>query len=391
MAETPPRSPLLPGRDSPSSASNVLPGEPLRIEQSWQQVHQLLANRYEQANTIAELGGLSVYYYSVHKAFNEEQDASRSQKLFRQLVCQLVLADADGQFDHACTAAWLSTRLYASGGSPAVPDPLADLDQQMHQRTHELLHDPTAGSRGHLLRILRYFSLRTPAALVPNTWRTLLLPTTAPAGPILLGLAKGLTAELMALIRLHQAGLHDADIQEQVRQGVRYLLATRRNVDFVKQQFAVFPYQVRSLNDGHLFDAELSWRRGDLGPALLLYEAHNLLQDAELARIAELVGLNTLLRTSHPATQIASSQFHRGAAGLAHLYSKFYHTSGQRPAYYKGYLFWLDQTQYWLQQELTVLPCPPYEGDLLHGLGGVGLVLLAAVTGTVSDWDEVLL
>lgn len=391
MADTPILFPLLPGRGSPGSAYNGLPGEPLGIEQSWRQVHELLANRCEKASTIAELGGLSVYYYFVHQSFNEEPDASRARQLFRQLVCQLVLADANGQLDHACTAAWLNTRLRASGGSLAVPDLLADLDQQMHQRTHELQHAPRTGSRGHLLRILRYFSLRTPAALVPSTWRTLLLPATAPAGPMLLGLDKGLTAELMALIRLHQAGLHDTNIQEQVRQGVRHLLATRRSVDFVKQQFAVFPYQVQSPNGDRLFDAELSWRRGDLGPAWLLYEAHNLLEDAELARIAELVGLNTLLRTSHPATQIASSQFYRGAAGLAHLYSKFYHTSGQQPAYYQGHLFWLNQTQYWLQQELTVFPHPPYGGDLLHGLGGVGLVLLAAVTGTVSDWDEVLL
>lgn len=122
----------------------------------------------------------------------------------------------------------------------------------------------------------------------------------------------------------------------------------------------------------------------------MLYEAQDLLQDAELAKIAELVGLNTLLRTTTPATGIVSSYFYEGAAGVAHLYRKLHVLSGQ-PAYWRGYQFWLDQTQYWLGQELTA-DSPPHRGtELVAGLAGVGLVLLTALSTAELDWDAVLL
>ena len=385
---------MLPGwpPPGPASAAPVAPAaEALRPEQSWQQVHQLLAGRCGQASSIAELGGLSVYYYCVHQAFGQTQDAARAQQLFGQLVRQLALPGATAQLDHACTAAWLSTRLAAPDeAGPAAP--LVALDRQQHQRAQVLLATPAAGSRWHRLRVLRYFSLRTPGQAAASTWPAL-WPPPALAAPPTLGLAQGLAAELLTLIRLHRAGLpQPAGILEQVRHGVRHLLATRRDVDFTEQQFAVFPYEVLLAEGEPLFDAELSWRQGDLGPAWLLYEAHDLLHDAELARIAELVGLNTLLRTSQPATRVASSRFYQGAAGLAHLYGKLYHASGQRPAYHEGYVFWLAQTQHWLHQELATYSSAQ-EADLLHGLSGVGLVLLGAVAGAgpIPDWDEVLL
>lgn len=373
----------LPG-GAPAAQAPAAP----RLEQSWQQVHQLLAGRYGQASSLAELGSLSVYYYCLHQAFGDAQAATRAQQLFGRLVQQLALPGAAGQLDHACTAAWLSARLRAPGESAAAPGPLAALDQQLRQRAQHLAAAPgQATSRGHLLRVLRYFSLRPPTAGGPAPWP----PLPAAPAPLVLGLAQGLTAELLLLIRLHRAGVHQPESKAQLRQGVRHLLALRRGVDFAEQQFAVFPYEVPRGGGEPLFDAELSWRQGDLGPAWLLYEAQGLLHDAELARIAELVGLNTLLRTSQPATQVASAQFYRGAAGLAHLYHKLYQASGQQPAYHGGYVFWLAQTQHWLGQELAAPAALPPTAELLQGLGGVGLVLLAAVAGTAPDWDEVLL
>ena len=107
--------------------------------------------------------------------------------------------------------------------------------------------------------------------------------------------------------------------------------------------------------------------------------------------MAELVGLNTLLRTTEPTTLVANSLLYRGAAGVAHLYYKLYHASGQHPAYQRGYLFWLDQTQIWLHHELATGFYQNRESELLHGLVGVGLVLLSALAGHPLDWDVAVL
>jgi hypothetical protein len=172
---------------------------------------------------------------------------------------------------------------------------------------------------------------------------------------------------------------------------VQRLLTLRHPVDFAEQHYAVFPYQVHRATGVASFSAELSWRRGDLGQAVLLYEAQDLLQDAELANIAELVGLNTLLRTTIPATQVTSSLLGQGAAGVAYLYHKLFYASGQRPAYRQGYQFWLAQTQHWLGEELAAGFYEHRQGDLLDGLAGVGLVLLSALSGAQLRWDAVVL
>ena len=102
------------------------------------------------------------------------------------------------------------------------------------------------------------------------------------------------------------------------------------------------------------------------------------------------MGLNTLLRTTSLATEVVSSHFYRGAAGLAHLYRRLHQVSGQA-AYQQGYHFWLNQTQQWVHQEFDLTTTVPRAGELLHGIAGVGLVLLAASTSTDFGWDTIIL
>ena len=133
------------------------------------------------------------------------------------------------------------------------------------------------------------------------------------------------------------------------------------------------------------YSAELSWHRGDLGQALLFYESHDLLPDPELAKIAELVGLNTLLRTSQADNNLGSAAWHRGASGVAHLYRQL-HRISRHPAYRTGYQYWLGQTQQWLPAALAANSTMP-----LADLAKVGLVLLEAQSEDGLGWDAIVL
>lgn len=378
---------------------------PPSAEHTWQQVHRLLARADEQACLLPEVLGLAIYHYCVYKAFGQASAAALAQRLLQQVAKQAAwskqLAEqpyAASCFDQACSAAWLSARITAEGLSPTVmPALLADFDTRLLK--HALSRQSLLSRQVHT-QIVHYFTIRLADSTTDaRAFLTSLLTAratpspcaTQPGAPLAqtpVGLEHGLVAELRSLINLHQAGIQTGDLLAQLRHGVRYLLAGRREVDFLNQKYSIFPCYAHT--ESATYSAALTWPHGDLGPALLLYEAYKLLNDNELSKISELVGLNTLLRTTPATTEIVSAQLYRGAAGTAHLYRKLYQVSGL-PAYEQGAQFWLGQTHELLQEELGKGVYLQRENNLRQGLVGIGLVLLSAVAEGTPDWDATLL
>jgi len=385
---------FLPG---PLASPAALPG--------WQQVHRLLAARAHAPLELTELVGLSTYYYFTYKELGMPLDAALAQRLLAQLAQQLAARPAAHwpapYFDHARAVAWLAPRLEQHGfGVPVAGPLLASLDQELSQLTQRWHRQPDTLRRPAFFQAVRYAGLRYPAPAAAEALHYLLAAPLLggpalhwPPGeqPLALGLGGGLAAELLVLMGLARGASPQPALRGYVREGVQQILALKRAIDFPEQHYGLFPYQVHAPHREPAFSTELSWRRGDLGQALLLYNASDLFGDAELAKIAELVGLNTLLRTTGAATHVASAGFERGAAGVAHLYGRLYRASNYLPKYRQGYLTWLGETQRWLAQELATDVHRQRAGCLPTGLAGSGLVLLAAATGTAHDWDTVLL
>ncbi|WP_210114416.1 lanthionine synthetase LanC family protein [Hymenobacter elongatus] len=378
----------------------------------WADTHARLTTVSRATTTVSDQIGFSIYYYSVYVAFGREADKLLALQLFNQLTADLARSAAPTLSpEHAVGVAWLSARFAAAGhAEPGISSLLEALDQRLFAEAQGLLQQHKPLARMDLFRTLRYFMLRQPDLVAGGyLWRTLQLLQGATAGSqysrlqptglpnpveqstvLNLGLENGVAGELLLLIKLQQAGENHESLKEIVRQGIRYLLNTKREVDFSTGRYAVFPDDVSLANQEATFSNELSWRNSDLGHSLLLYEAHRLLADEELKKIAELVGLNTLLRTDFRATAIHSSSFSQGASGVAHLYRRLYQASGHE-SYQKGYTFWLNQTRSWLTQELaTDLETLRGEKDY-QDLVRVSLVLLSAITPQELQWDEILL
>ena len=356
-------------------------------------MHERLAARARTPGLpAAELLGLGVYHYCAHQAFGHAPDAAVAQRLLAQLATQLVAqppgAWPEAYFDYACGAAWLHRHLAADAQADQPTGPqLASLDQQLAPLAQAEQQLP----RRRLVRLVRYFDLRGPAPVAGPALAHLLGPAglAGAEAPARLGLAGGLAAELLLLMRLAQGPAPHPGLPRHVREGVQQLLALKQAVDFQGQHYNLFPDFVQAPAQEPVFGSTLSWSQGDIGQALVLYGASALFADDELRRIADLVGLNTLLRTSAAATGVASAGFGHGAAGVAHLYERLHRASGGLPKYAQGYQFWLGETQRWLAQELGTGPVGPPPGDLPEGLAGVGLVLLAAATGTKPTWDGI--
>jgi hypothetical protein len=369
------------------STNSLLLLSPLDNEPGWLQLHAQLARLPWPACPLPQLAGLTLYHYCVAKSSGRTPDAALAQAWLAQSMAQLhplPAAWVPALLDQAALLAWLNVDGLAE---PAAL--LTELDGHLHQEALRLQSGIATDtvSRQAFFQVLRYFSLRLPAAhphlrAVIEAW-----PATPAPPSNWLGLVQGTAAELLICIRLAQAGVQTDRLTHFVREGLRYLLAAKGNVDFSRQRYAVFPDKLVSPAGHPIFSAEMSWRRGDLGQALLLYEAHALLQDPEIAYFADLVGLQTLLRTTSSTTEIASASLYRGSAGVAHLYRRLYQLSRQ-PAYLRGYEFWLGQTHSWLPATLSARPV---QDALRDGLAGVGLVLLSARSEQEINWENSVL
>jgi hypothetical protein len=374
-----------------------------KATESWQEVHRILTNRDWISASLPELLGSSTYAFCFYKIFGQKQDALLACHLFERVALRpewysIKVWPAE-QLDYACMAAWLNARLVVEG-LQVDHVLLAEVDQALGEVAEHVIQHPDTFNRSRFFRILRYFSLRLPGQQAAHFLQRLLVWFSAAKGDlhkvpvtqtqVSLGLDAGLAAELLVLIRLHALGLQNEGLKNLIVKGIIGILALKRNVDFQDGRFAVFPYQVHSQTEETTFSPTLSWRRGDIGQSLLLYQAHAHLQEPELAKIAELVGLNTLLRTTIKDTGIVSSQLYDGAAGVAHLYARLYRLSGQ-DKYQKGQRYWLGQTQSWLRQELLTGYYQQRENEVKQGLVGVALVMLSTMTDLDLDWEAALL
>jgi hypothetical protein len=233
---------------------------------------------------------------------------------------------------------------------------------QLRQRTY------TAAKHVSLLQTLQYLAKRstTPTALEQLK---LVLHESLPffssqyvgmvaakdqehPAQVWLGLDRGIAANQLTLINAYKAYPHPA-VSHVIRQGISYVLSFRRDIDFSEGSYSAFPASISSGYAQSHFTNALSWQSGDLVQSLVFYQASELFEDAFLENLANLIGLNTLLRTSRDATQITDIGLEKGSAGLALLYHFAYQIT-QNASYQRGCTHWLKHTlDYWKD---TTLP-----------------------------------
>ncbi len=362
---------------------------------NWEAIHAIIES--PTAFPAYNLSGLAVYYYSLYQQTGEATYNQQAKHLFNQqlaeIEAQLTSADFNPKHTNFCALAWLDKQCKPLWHYDT--NLFARLDRCLLEEANRLIRTTASPNWGPLLHIMRYFLERLPDAAVAHYLHEVVamaygitrqsLAQTQAGGTIQLGLANGLVGELLVLIDIYNTGIKPAIILDIVRNGITALLHTKREADFLAGRYSIFPDSVDHRWQAPVYSNNLSWGHGvDLGVSLVLYKAQQLLgDDAELAKIAELVGLNTLLRTEPKTTGLSSSQFCQGTAGVAYLYHQLFLLS-HNPAYQQGYQFWLGQTQNWLGQELPTEFYRGREQRSLCGVPGVSIALLALVDEPAS-------
>ncbi len=133
-------------------------------------------------------------------------------------------------------------------------------------------------------------------------------------------LSHGLSGILLILINAYPQSLHKLRIERVVREGIRFIRKHKIDIDFTEKSYAFFPFLMRKDATELVAPNRLAWCYGDLNEVLLFYRAGKLFGDEELIRLAELIGMQTLLRKNEEMTMVTDSHFCHGSSGLAQFY-----------------------------------------------------------------------
>ena len=218
---------------------------------------------------------------------------------------------------------------------------------------------------------------------------------TYPNGYYNLGLAHGAAGVIALLGRIHACGIAQEQTGWLAERAARWLLQQRLPAGFRSW----FP----GLIDGNKVpvDCRLAWCHGDAGIAAGLLTVARCVGSNVLADEALAVARHAAMR--EPATAgVEDCCFCHGSSGLAHTFNRIYHATGDE--------LFADASRFWFERTLQFREpgngaagysvwIPNDEGqrgivqsaNIIDGIAGVGLALIAAITDVQPNWDRIFL
>jgi hypothetical protein len=234
-----------------------------------------------------------------------------------------------------------------------------------------------------------------------------------PQGFYELGMAHGTPGVIAFLARAHATGQAGERAASLARAAGRWLLGQRVGQSLGQSLGqGSGPASEHDQEDGGCFparlapDAEaaphLAWCSGDAGVALALLGAGRRLAEPAWLETALALARAAATRPGQTARVVDAGLCH-GAAGLAHLFQRFFQVTGEALFRDAGRA-WLERTLdlrapgagiagYRSRRQAPASAAIEWQDDpgLIHGATGIGLALLAAVAPVEPAWDRLFL
>jgi len=228
-----------------------------------------------------------------------------------------------------------------------------------------------------------------PAGLPDETARA------HPEGYFNLGVAHGVPGAIPILAGACRAGIAVGRAGPLLDGAMRWLQANR----LPDGSAGRFEYTLPSVRGGGQGKpARAAWCYGDPGVAAALLAGARAVDNEVWEREAIELALLAARRPTGEA-QIVDMGICHGASGLAHIFNRLYHETGE-PALADAARRWLERTLELRQPDLPIVGFPAYRPDrepawdpdpgLLTGAAGVAMVMISAVAPIVPAWDRVL-
>lgn len=238
----------------------------------------------------------------------------------------------------------------------------------------------------------------TPPRFLPRHQREF-----APDGYYNLGVAHGVPGVIGLLAEACAAGVAEDRARPLLDRAVSWLLAQ----EFPAGRGSCYPTTIAP--GGKVSPpSRLAWCYGDAGVAATLLLAGRAVNHAGWESEGLRIARETARRRTLEEAEVVDAGLCHGAAGLGHLYNRFYQATGDET--------WAELARHWISATLDLRrrgeglagylsyePAPELGPDgkmvsawravpsFLTGASGVGLALLAAVSDVEPAWDRVLL
>ncbi|GAA0555635.1 lanthionine synthetase C family protein [Chitinophaga japonensis] len=203
-------------------------------------------------------------------------------------------------------------------------------------------------------------------------------------------MSHGLCGILLVLLNAYDTSAHRELIQKTVNGGIQFILKHKIDVDFSRNEYSFFPFMMKRGASEISAPNRMGWCYGDLNEVLLFYRAGKRFNDDSLLRLADLIGMQSMMRRDECATMVSTSCFCHGTAGLAQFCKTLYEERGLE-IYREGYECWIEKTILLLDEELEKDAYAGKEGDMLEGVVGIAFTLLSYVTDMTLRWNKALL
>ena len=212
-----------------------------------------------------------------------------------------------------------------------------------------------------------------------------------------LGVAHGQCGLLLVLLKIHEAGLLQAEIRELVTAMLTYLLGLQLPPEPAQGYSSYFPATINDavpitdpLNRAK-YTNRMGWCYGDLNVVLVLYQAARILHLPQLLPLADEVGRHTCHRRTQEESGIKNAHFCHGSTSLVACYNAL---ARERllPCYAEAKAYWLARTIDYLDQEyLNYSLTDQHAPGLLMGLPGILLVLATELLDAPTSWEQLFL
>jgi lantibiotic modifying enzyme len=353
--------------------------------------------------------GLALYHYHAGTLFGANQDISRAQGLIKNALDRL--NNVEGDEFPTSFASGLAGFCYAfnyfSGRKFIDFDvaEFAELDEYLLEMAISLVRRKDNDYLHGAFGILHYFLSRDKSPFVEKCIGSILDEIHENIhckedyfiqnefhedvkNKVDFGLAHGQAGLLLILLQAVEEGYDVERTLGLVNNCISFLL--KHLQEPIQDKYSYFPIHVDKESGGLGSLNRLAWCYGDLNICLLLYRMANFLDNSRYRKVADLVGLSSIMRVSPEATLCTDSHFCHGSSGIAELYRAFYFMR-PLPEYENAYHFWIRKTVDFLRSELDKGAYINKETNLLEGLVGPTLSLLSFVSEEKLDWQKLLL
>ena len=209
------------------------------------------------------------------------------------------------------------------------------------------------------------------------------------------GLAHGITSIVAFLTKAYQYGISKTKSLRLLKGAIGFMLLNQNDIT---KHHCYFPSWTRKGTTDR--QSRLGWCYGDLGIAVTLYHAAQVMGDGSLENFALKVLHHNTLRRDVKHEHVYDAGLCHGSAGIATIFYRMYcHTQDEQ--FKRTAAFWFEKTIGFGQHPDGLAGYKVYNSNMeggsvidygiLQGIAGIGLALHSWITHTEPNWDECLL